>query len=144
MWIFLLSCAQESAPIAAQAARSVPLAELQAQAPQQDLVLEPGVVRVDGALSAACSGRVRVDVLPGRDATQPLTTLKLWPGAKRFQVLAPGDQELWVTAVCDGNLDGLLDTKNDQVTQLESLGVPRAGQVLPVSLTWVSPNAGAQ
>lgn len=139
MWIFLIACAQEAPLVETPAAQAVPLAELQAQAPQQALVLEPGVVRIDGQLSAPCSGRVRVDVLPAQDAGQPLTTLALWPGARRFQILAPGEQALWVTAVCDGNLDGLLDTENDQVTELLELGSPGAGQVLPVTLTWVIP-----
>lgn len=139
MWIFLMACVQEAPPVPSQAIQAVPMAELQAQAPQQALVLEPGVVRIDGHLSAPCSGQVRVDVLPAQDAPQPLTTLALWPGAERFQILAPGDQALWVTAVCDGNLDGLLDTRNDQVTELRSLGSPQAGQVVPVALTWLTP-----
>jgi hypothetical protein len=135
MWILLMACLDQPPPAQAPVA-SVSLTALQAQAPQQRLALEAGVVRIDGSLSTPCAGRVRVDVLPAADAAQPLTTLDLWPGAERFQVLAPGDQPLWVTAVCDGNQDGHLDTENDQVTELRSLGTPAAGQILPVELSW--------
>lgn len=136
MWFFLMACSQPGPPAPTQAEHSVSLAALQAQAAQQDLVLDPGVVRIDGTLTTPCQGRVRVDVLPSQHAAQPLTTLALWPGAKRFQVLAPGNQPLWVTAVCDGNQDGELDTENDRVTQLQSLGSPEPGGVLQVELSW--------
>lgn len=103
---------------------------------QQELVLDPGVLRIDGQLSETCPGRVRVDVLTDTTATLPLTTLALWPGASRFQILAPAGDPLWITAVCDANLDGLLDTDNDRVTEILSLGRVPAGEVRSVRLSW--------
>lgn len=139
MWtLLLLACPQSAPETLAQGAgpAGVPLASLQPASAQQELILEAGVLRIDGALSQPCPGRVRVDVLTQAQAEQPLTTLALWPGARRFQILAPAGQALWLTAVCDANSDGLLDTEHDQVTEILSLGQVAEGEVREVRLVW--------
>lgn len=138
MWTLLLLACPQAAPdeIPPSAPQGVPLASLQPASAQQALLLEPGVLRIDGALSEPCAGRVRVDVLTDPEAEQPLTTLALWPGARRFQILAPAEHALWLTAVCDANSDGVLDTAHDRVTEILSLGRVASGEVREVRLDW--------
>lgn len=140
----LLACATDVVdPVSAASPkpRSVAMADLKAST-SQDVVARADHVAIQGTLAAPCAGVVRVDLVEhnAQPGALPVTALDLWPGATEFRILAPEGHVLGLTAVCDRNADGLLDSENDQVAAMIELdntpGVDQTGlalQWLPMS-----------
>lgn len=89
-------------------------------------IAEGDHVVLRGTVDSACDGAVRVDLVPAEPGN-PIAVLQLPDGATSWEVLAPKDADVVLTAICDIDRDGRL-SPDDWLAELLPVGRAEADQ----------------